>query len=195
MDWAADLLGLTPAFKFGSKLGGGGVLQTTASDSAFLACMVARIRFTRAHPDVPAEKLVLYITTQTHSLGVKTAMLLGLKCRVLEVSENDAYALRGETVKLAYEEDRNEGLWPFCLCASFPFFGSAIGSKDPRQRCMHAIMCAGPCDRRIPQTCPMIVQLFNSNISALTLLTAFHFFQQSQHSAQLPRVPWTEWMR
>lgn len=139
MDWAADLLGLTPAFKFGSKLGGGGVLQTTASDSAFLACMVARIRFTRAHPDVPAEKLMIYVTTQTHSLGVKTAMLLGLKCRVLEVSDKDAYALRGDAVKLAYEKDRNEGLWPFYLSTSFPLFCSAIEQKGPRQWCMCAV--------------------------------------------------------
>ncbi|KAF8304373.1 aromatic-L-amino-acid decarboxylase [Clavulina sp. PMI_390] len=129
MDWAADLLGLSPAFKFSSALGGGGVLQTTASDSAFLACMVARIRFTRAHPNIPMENLILYLTTQTHSLGVKTARLLGLKWRTLDVKEEDRYALRGETVRKAYEEDREKGLWPFCLFSTLGTTSSGAADR------------------------------------------------------------------
>lgn len=114
MDWAATLLGLSPSFHIRSGQGGGAI-QGTASDSALLAAIAARIRFKTAHPDVPVDKLVLYVSSQTHSLGVKTGLLLGIECRVLEVLAEDEYQLRGSTLKAAYEEDRAAGKWPFCL--------------------------------------------------------------------------------
>jgi glutamate/tyrosine decarboxylase-like PLP-dependent enzyme len=115
MDWSADLLGLASSFKIASG-SGGGVIQGTASDSALLAGVAARIRFQRAHPEVQTEQLVLYLSSQTHSLGAKTAMLLGIQSRSLSVTEEDHYSLRGETVWKAYQEDRAAGLWPYCLC-------------------------------------------------------------------------------
>ena len=69
----------------------------------------------REHPDVPAEKLVLYTTTQTHSLGKKAGLVLGLKVRALEVTAEDNYALRGVTLNRALEEDASAGLHPFML--------------------------------------------------------------------------------
>ena len=73
----------------------------------------------REHPDVPAEKLVLYTTTQTHSLGKKAGLVLGLKVRALEVTTEDNYALRGVTLKRALEEDASAGLHPFMLSLCF----------------------------------------------------------------------------
>lgn len=117
MDWAANLLGLSSSFHVSSGVGGGAI-QSTASDSALVAVIAARARFLIGHPDVPAEKLVIYLSTQTHSLGTKTAVLLNIPFRALPVTPEDNFSLRGETLRKAYEEDRNAGKWPFVLSAS-----------------------------------------------------------------------------
>lgn len=69
----------------------------------------------RQHPGVPVEKLVIYVTGQTHSLGEKTGLILGLNVRVLDVSAEDNYALRGMTLEQALNEDSRDGLYPFIL--------------------------------------------------------------------------------
>lgn len=51
----------------------------------------------------------------THSLGAKAALILGLSFRALDVSRDDAYGLRGETLRKALEEDRAAGKIPFIL--------------------------------------------------------------------------------
>ncbi|KAG9311512.1 pyridoxal phosphate-dependent transferase [Chiua virens] len=117
MDWAAKMIGLDAAFYNISEVGGG-VIQTTASDAALVATVAARSRYIRQHPDVPAEKLVLYTTTQTHSLGKKAGLVLGLNVRALEVTAEDHYALRGATLKSTLEEDSRAGLHPFILLAT-----------------------------------------------------------------------------
>jgi len=45
-------------------------------------------------------------------------LILGLKFRELEVKSNDGYALRGETLKKALEEDEKIGNVPFFLIGS-----------------------------------------------------------------------------
>lgn len=84
-----------------------------------MATVAARSRYVRQHPDVPSEKLVLYTTTQTHSLGKKAGLILGLNVRALEVTAEDNYALRGGTLKRALEEDSRAGLYPFILSTRF----------------------------------------------------------------------------
>ncbi|KII85888.1 hypothetical protein PLICRDRAFT_44310 [Plicaturopsis crispa FD-325 SS-3] len=117
MDWAAQLLGLSSAFLNTSGIGGG-VMQTSASDSCLTAVVAARSRYIRLHPDAALEQLVIYTTTQTHSLGAKAGLVLGLKSRALAVHEEDQYALRGETLRRALEEDSKAGLKPFILVAT-----------------------------------------------------------------------------
>lgn len=117
MDWTAQLFGLSDEFLNSSGVGGG-VLQTTASESALVAVVAARTRYTRLHPDVPLEKLILYVTTQTHSLGLKAALILGLQCRALDVKLEDNYSLGPESLKKALEEDRASGKHPFMLSKS-----------------------------------------------------------------------------
>ncbi|KAF9511208.1 hypothetical protein BS47DRAFT_1487046 [Hydnum rufescens UP504] len=117
MDWAANLLGLSSSFHVASGVGGGAI-QSSASDSALVAVIAARARFLIAHPDVPAEKLVIYLSTQTHSLGTKTAAILNIPFRALPVMPEDAFSLRGDRLRDAYEEDRNAGKWPFVLIAT-----------------------------------------------------------------------------
>ncbi|KAJ7782853.1 pyridoxal phosphate-dependent transferase [Mycena metata] len=105
MDWAAKLLGLAPAFHNAAGTGGG-ALQTTASDSALVAAVAARERFVSVH-SAPLNSLVIYVTTETHSLGLKAALTAA-----------DRYALRGETLRTALEEDLALGRKPFILMAT-----------------------------------------------------------------------------
>lgn len=91
------------------------LFQTTASDSALTAVIAARSRYTRAHPDVPLNSLVIYGTSQTHSLGAKAALVLGLQFRAIEVFAENGYALRGDSLISAMEEDRKVGRHPFVI--------------------------------------------------------------------------------
>lgn len=59
--------------------------------------------------------LVIYTTTQTHSLGKKTALILGIKARALPVTPEEHHALRGDTLSQALESDVDVGLHPFIL--------------------------------------------------------------------------------
>ncbi|KAG8942904.1 hypothetical protein FRC04_003304 [Tulasnella sp. 424] len=117
MDWAAKLFGLDEVF-MASSLKGGGVIQPTASDSCLTAVVAARSQFSRLHPETHLQNLIIYGTTMTHSLGAKAALILGLSFRALEVSRDDAYGLRGETLRKALEEDRAAGKIPFILIAT-----------------------------------------------------------------------------
>lgn len=117
MDWAAGLLGLDRNF-FNSSGKGGGVIQNTASDSALTAIVAARALYTRTRPEVSLESLIVYTTTQTHSLGLKAGKILGLKVRAIAVEAVDGYALRGSALKAALAEDLKNGNHPFILIAT-----------------------------------------------------------------------------
>ncbi|THH26478.1 hypothetical protein EUX98_g7714 [Antrodiella citrinella] len=117
MDWGAKLFGLAPKFLNSSGIGGGAI-QTSASDSALVAVVAARVKYLRDHPDVKQENLVLYTTTQTHSLGLKGGRVLGLTCRALEVRAEDNFALRGFTLRDALQQDHKRGKHPFIIIAT-----------------------------------------------------------------------------
>ena len=137
-DWAAKLLGLDKAFWNESQVGGGVIqasahglltvtairslifsffffLKTTASDSVLVATVAARSRYIRANPDADLSKLVIYVSSQTHSAGAKAALILGLTYRILDVTLDDNLALRGSTLRAALEEDMAAGKHPFIL--------------------------------------------------------------------------------
>ncbi|KAJ2916332.1 hypothetical protein MD484_g4111, partial [Candolleomyces efflorescens] len=135
MDWAAKLLGLSPAFYNSSEVGGG-VIQVSfplhksgcaftvfyskvsASDSVLVAVVAARSRFQRDHPDAKVEDMVIYATSQTHSLAQKAALVLSLQLRTIEVRSEDRYALRGDSLRAALEDDASLGRKPFILIAT-----------------------------------------------------------------------------
>jgi aromatic-L-amino-acid decarboxylase len=63
-------------------------------------------------------KLTIFTTTQTHSLGLKAALVLGLKVKALEVEASDEYGLRGGLLRRGLEEEGNgEGV--FAISSSF----------------------------------------------------------------------------
>lgn len=70
------------------------------------------------NPDIPAEKLVIYGTDQTHSLGAKAALILGLEFRAIKTKAEDNWALRGKDLQAALEEDEQAGKLPFVLLAT-----------------------------------------------------------------------------
>jgi len=93
--------------------------KTTASDAVLTAVVAARSLYQRNHPDIDMEDLVIYTTTQTHSLGAKAGLILGIKVKALEVRFEDQLSLRGATLRKALEEDIGSGIHPFIMSKSF----------------------------------------------------------------------------
>lgn len=84
-----------------------------------IAVVAARSLYQRDHPEVKFENLLIYATTQTHSLGLKAGLVLGIPVRALDVTLEDQFSLRGETLRIALEEDEKNGKKPFILSKSF----------------------------------------------------------------------------
>jgi aromatic-L-amino-acid decarboxylase len=82
------------------------------------ALVAARTRYLTRHPDIPMSRLTILTTTQTHSLGMKAALVLGLKVRPLEVEASYEYGLRGEVLRKCLEEEGN-GESVFAISSSF----------------------------------------------------------------------------
>ncbi|WFC95435.1 hypothetical protein MBRA1_002083 [Malassezia brasiliensis] len=134
LDWLAKMMGLSSAF-YSNDLShsGGGVILGGASEATLTIAISARERALRAlaeqHSESSADpiawraamvpKLVMYGTTQTHSVGAKAAMMLGIRFRALDVARKDQYGLRGETLRAAIEEDTARGRIPFMLVATY----------------------------------------------------------------------------
>ena len=132
MDWAANLYGLSEAFYNSTNVGGGVIQvsriinlltpqttdklrQTNASECAMLAIVAARSRYLSLYPDVTMDKLVIYVTTQTHSLGLKAGLVLGLPVHAFQVRAEDNYSLRGQDLRETIEMDRADGKHPFVM--------------------------------------------------------------------------------
>jgi len=131
MDWLGQAIGLPAEFlhKTQGSLGGG-VIQTTASESTFVCLLAGRTeaikRFQTMFPDIEdAEinsRLVGYCSDQAHS-SVEKAGLIGLvKLRYIESDEN--LSMRGDKLKEAIKTDRENGLVPFFLCATLGTTGA-----------------------------------------------------------------------
>ena len=80
-----------------------------------LAIVAARYRYQALFPDVPVDKLVIYVTTQTHSLGLKAGLILGLPVYAFPVRAEDNYSLRGQDLRETIERDREDGKHPFVI--------------------------------------------------------------------------------
>lgn len=80
-----------------------------------VAIVAARSRYQGLYPEVPMDKLVIYVTTQTHSLGLKAGLVLGLPVYAFPVRAEDNYSLRGEDLREMIERDREDGKHPFII--------------------------------------------------------------------------------
>jgi aromatic-L-amino-acid/L-tryptophan decarboxylase len=70
---------------------------------------------------------MIYGTTQTHSLGAKAALILGMQFRALDVTAEDNFSLKGVTLSRALKEDREKGIHPYLLSKVSVSFGSYDG--------------------------------------------------------------------
>ncbi|XP_012432335.4 histidine decarboxylase isoform X1 [Taeniopygia guttata] len=125
MDWLAKMLGLPDKFLHHHPDSvGGGVLQSTVSESTLVALLAARknkiLEMQVSEPDTDESslnsRLVAYASDQAHSSVEKAGLISLVKIKFLPVDEN--FSLRGETLKKAIAEDRKKGLVPVFVCAT-----------------------------------------------------------------------------
>ncbi|XP_074088042.1 histidine decarboxylase [Macrotis lagotis] len=125
MDWLAKMLGLPEHFLHHHPSSqGGGVLQSTVSESTLVALLAARknkiLDLKVSEPDVDESslnsRLIAYASDQAHSSVEKAGLISLVKMKFLPVDKN--FSLRGETLQKAIEEDRKQGLVPIFVCAT-----------------------------------------------------------------------------
>jgi len=116
VDWARQMFGLSAAFS--------GVIQDTASSGTLVALLSARERssgFSLARgglQDLPG-KLVVYISSHSHSSVEKAALLAGFGRDHLRVVEVDAvHAMRADALAAAIAADRERGFVPCAVVAT-----------------------------------------------------------------------------
>ncbi|KAK3101688.1 hypothetical protein FSP39_005488 [Pinctada imbricata] len=134
-DWLAKMLALPEHFLHSHPGSGGGVIQSTASETVLLALLAARTRkvrnYKQKHPDVEdhdiIKKLVCYTSDQANS-SVERSSLLGAVQMVILESDKE-FCLRGETLKNQIEQDKQQGKIPFFLCATLGTTGSCAFDK------------------------------------------------------------------
>ncbi|XP_057579717.1 histidine decarboxylase isoform X2 [Hippopotamus amphibius kiboko] len=125
MDWLAKMLGLPEHFLHhhpGSQ--GGGVLQSTVSESTLIALLAARknkiLEMKASEPGMDESslnaRLIAYASDQAHSSVEKAGLISLVKMKFLPVDDN--FSLRGEALQKAIEEDRERGLVPVFVCAT-----------------------------------------------------------------------------
>uniref|UniRef100_A0A674ACG1 Histidine decarboxylase n=1 Tax=Salmo trutta TaxID=8032 RepID=A0A674ACG1_SALTR len=128
MDWLCKALGLPTFFlHHHPDSTGGGILQSTVSESSLVALLAARkARIQQEKRTDPADRdlddsvvnsrLVAYASDQAHSSVEKAGLISLVKIRFLP--PDDHFSLRGDTLKQAIQEDRRRGLVPVMLCAT-----------------------------------------------------------------------------
>uniref|UniRef100_A0A8D2LTA3 Histidine decarboxylase n=1 Tax=Varanus komodoensis TaxID=61221 RepID=A0A8D2LTA3_VARKO len=119
MDWLAQMMGLPEMFlHYHPDSRGGGILQSTVSESTLIALLAARknkiLEMKVSQPDIDDSTLnshlIAYASDQAHSSVEKAGLISLVKMRFLPVDED--FSLRGETLRKAIEEDRSRGLVP-----------------------------------------------------------------------------------
>jgi aromatic-L-amino-acid decarboxylase len=151
LDWMAELIGLPDSFLSTSKAGGG-VIQTTASDSTLVAMIAARRRILSRWPtDKTLPHLVAYTSTQAHSSVIKDAMVLGLakgpddRTGLRLVNTDAAHAMDPDHLRQLLREDVAASRLPFYVCATVGTTSST--AIDPVDRIASVLAAEGFTDR------------------------------------------------
>ncbi|XP_055589690.1 histidine decarboxylase-like [Uranotaenia lowii] len=131
MNWLGKMIGLPDEFLHIPGVSkGGGVIQTTASEATLVCLLAGRTQaIRRFHEHTPGKqdaeinaRLVAYCSDQAHS-SVEKAALIGLvRMRFIESDEN--LSLTGRALEEAIEEDMQQGLIPFWVCATLGTTGA-----------------------------------------------------------------------
>ena len=143
LDWLAQAMGMPEKFMSGST--GGGVIQDTASTSALTAVIAARERATKFESNETGvrQKLVAYISTQTHSSLEKAIKMAGIgKANLRLIEVDDQFAMRPELLDEQIQKDKKAGLLPFFVCGALGTTSSnaidplrKIGEIAQRENC------------------------------------------------------------
>ncbi|XP_035775799.1 histidine decarboxylase-like isoform X2 [Anopheles albimanus] len=131
MNWLGKMIGLPDEFlHLSPNSKGGGVIQTTASESTLVCLLAGRtVAIQRFHEHTPGlqdaeinARLVAYCSEQAHS-SVEKAALIGL-VRMRFIESDEQLSLRGDALRDAIEEDIRQGLVPFWVCATLGTTGA-----------------------------------------------------------------------
>jgi aromatic-L-amino-acid decarboxylase len=143
LDWLAEMMEMPEKFKSTST--GGGVIQDTASTSALTAIIAARERATNFQTNKTGiqQKLVAYISTQTHSSLEKAIKMAGIGTDNLRLINVDVkFAMRPELLNEQIQKDKAAGFIPFFICAALGTTSSnavdpirKIGEIAQRENC------------------------------------------------------------
>ncbi|KAH3887330.1 aromatic-L-amino-acid decarboxylase-like [Dreissena polymorpha] len=129
-DWLGRMIGLPKEFLHSDHGPGGGVIQSTASETVFLCMLAARnkivnqIKAKNPHMDEMEiiAKLVGYTSDQANSSVPRSGMLGAV--RMVKLQTDNTFSLNGVTLREAIEEDKKNGFIPFFLCASLGTTGT-----------------------------------------------------------------------
>lgn len=119
LDWLAKMLKLPDGFLSTGQ--GGGVIQGTASEAVLVVLLAARDKVLRRVGKSALEKLVVYVSDQTHSAVQKACQIAGIhldNCRVLKTESSTNYSLSPDLLSEVISQDIAIGLIPFFLCAT-----------------------------------------------------------------------------
>uniref|UniRef100_A0A1B6E7B5 Tyrosine decarboxylase n=1 Tax=Clastoptera arizonana TaxID=38151 RepID=A0A1B6E7B5_9HEMI len=129
MDWFGKAIGLPEGFL--SHRTGGGVIQTSASECVLVCMLAARaaaLNYLKDENETEEEaarflpKLVAYCSKEAHSCVEKAAKICLVQLKVLEPDNNNS--LRGEIIRKAIQEDKDQGLHPFFVLGVLGSTGS-----------------------------------------------------------------------
>ena len=119
LDWLANMLQLPEKFK--STSAGGAVIQDTASSAALSAILAAREKKTNylTNDSGCLGNLIAYVSSQTHSSVEKAIKIAGIgKNNLRLIGVDDTLAMRADLLEIAIQQDLQNGLIPFFVCAT-----------------------------------------------------------------------------
>jgi aromatic-L-amino-acid/L-tryptophan decarboxylase len=119
LDWLAQLLGLPDTFQ--SAQAGGGVIQDSASSASLCAVLAARACATsgRATHEGAPSNLMAYASTEAHASIEKAVGIAGIgRSHLRQIAVDEGYAMSPAALQDQIRRDRNDGLFPFFVCAT-----------------------------------------------------------------------------
>jgi len=117
LDWLVKMCDLPEVFLHSHPGSGGGVIQCTASDATLAALLAAKHKALERFGPESVNKLVAYTSVHAHLSVTKGARIANVKLHSLDCDDHNS--LRGETLQRAIEDDKEKGLIPFFVAATF----------------------------------------------------------------------------